>query len=68
MSTAKGYLPLLLERLSRDQARIAGVVQHLADLAEALEAAPDWPVIAELIDFLDYYADKVTELIARANR
>jgi hemerythrin-like domain-containing protein len=56
---AAGYLPLLLERLSRDHARIAGVVKRLADLAEELESAPDWNGVAELIDFLDYYADKV---------
>jgi hemerythrin-like domain-containing protein len=54
-----GFLPLLLERLSRDHARIAGVVKRLADLAEELDSSPDWSSIAELIDFLDYYADKV---------
>ncbi len=59
MITATGYLPLLLERLSRDHARIAGVVRRLAELAETLEQEPDWHEIAEHIDFLDYYADKV---------
>ena len=59
MIAAPGYLPLLLERLSRDHARISGVVKRLADLADELESSPDWNGVAELIDFLDYYADKV---------
>lgn len=59
MIAAAGFLPLLLERLSRDHTRIAAVVEQLAMLADELDAAPDWAGIAELIDFLDYYADKV---------
>lgn len=59
MIAADGLPPVLLERLSRDHARIAGVVRRLADLAERLETDPAWGEIAELIDFLDYYADKV---------
>ena len=54
-----GYLPLLLERLSRDHARIAGVVKQLEMLADDLDTAPDWDGISELLDFLEYYADKV---------
>ena len=59
IATSTGFLPVLLERLSRDHARIAGVVKRLADLAEDLDAETDWAGIAELIGFLDYYADKV---------
>ena len=59
MIAAGGYLPLLLERLSRDHARIAGVLKRLADLADTLEADPDWDALSEDIEFLDYYADKV---------
>jgi hemerythrin-like domain-containing protein len=54
-----GYLPLLLERLSRDHARIVGVVRQLEVLADDLDMAPDWDGIYELLEFLEYYADKV---------
>ena len=59
MIAAGGYLPLLLERLSRDHARIAGVLKRLAGLADVLESNPDWDAMSEYIAFLDYYADKV---------
>lgn len=59
MIAADGYLPLLLERLSRDHARIAGVLKRLADLADRLETDPDWDTLSEHVSFLDYYADKV---------
>ncbi len=59
MIAAGGYLPILLERLSRDHARLAGVVARLSDLADGLERSPDWESISEYLDFLDYYADKV---------
>lgn len=59
MIAADGFPPLLLERLSRDHARIAGVVRQLADLVDEPDDEPDWSGIAEYVDFLDYYADKV---------
>jgi len=59
IAASGGVLPLLLERLSRDHARIASVVRQLALLADDLDAAPDWAGIAECLAFLDYYADKV---------
>ncbi len=60
MIAANGaYLPLLLERLSRDHARIAGVIKQLEFLADDLDTTPDWDGISELLDFLEYYADKV---------
>ena len=54
-----GLLPVLLERLSRDHARIAGVIQQLSELAEDPAGQPDWDRLDELIGFLDYYADSV---------
>lgn len=54
-----GYLPLLLERLSRDHARIAGTVKRLAEIEDSLDESSDWSEIADLIGFLDYYADTV---------
>ena len=54
-----GLLPVLLERLSRDHARIAGVIRHLSELAEDPTGQPDWDRLDELIGFLDYYADSV---------
>ncbi len=54
-----GLLSVLLERLSRDHARIAGVVQQLSELADATSGEPDWEGLDELIGFLDYYADRV---------
>ena len=59
MIAADGLLPVLLERLSRDHARIAGVIKRLADLVDDLDDNPDWSEISAHIDFLDYYADKV---------
>ena len=57
--TGPGLLPVLLERLGRDHARIAGVVQQLAELADGTGDEPDWDRLDELIGFLDYYADRV---------
>jgi hemerythrin-like domain-containing protein len=54
-----GLLPVLLERLSRDHARIAGVVQQLSGLADSATEVPDWEGLDELVGFLDYYADRV---------
>ena len=58
MATA---LPDLLERLGRDHGRIAQVVREFARETDSLvtTAGPDWLRLAELIDFLRYYADKV---------
>lgn len=57
--SAAGFLPVLLERLSRDHARIAGVTRQLEVLADDLEQGADWDAFSELIGFLDYYADAV---------
>jgi len=57
-----GFMPVLLERLSRDHARIAGVIRELAQRADEMMDAvtdPDWRRLGELIGFLDYYADRV---------
>lgn len=54
-----GLPPMLIERLGGDHARIAGVVRKLETLADTLDAEPDWAQIADLIGFLDYFADQV---------
>lgn len=55
--TTAGLPPVLIERLVRDHARITGVVAQLSDTLAADET--DWQRIGELIEFLDYYADRV---------
>ncbi len=54
-----GPPPVLIERLSRDHARIAGVVRQISECSDPLSEAPDWVRLGELIGFLDYYADRV---------
>jgi len=54
-----GYPPILIERLGRDHAKIAGVVRELEELADTLAAEPDWQEIDGLIGFLAYFADRV---------
>jgi len=54
-----GLPPILIERLGGDHAKIAGVVRELEALADTLEAQPDWSQLADLLSFLDYFADRV---------
>lgn len=56
---SSGPPPVLLERLSRDHARIASVVRQLLECADTLSEEPDWIRMGELIGFLDYYADRI---------
>jgi hemerythrin-like domain-containing protein len=53
-----GLRPVLIERLGRDHARIAGVVREVADLVDAI-GQPDWQRLEELLEFLHYFADRV---------
>ena len=55
--TTAGPQPVLIERLVRDHARITGVITQLSDALAADDA--DWQRIGELIEFLEYYADRV---------
>jgi hemerythrin-like domain-containing protein len=57
--TGTGLKPVLLERLGRDHARIAGVVRELSESADDIGGEPDWDRLQELLGFLDYYADRV---------
>ena len=50
--------PVLIERLGRDHARIAGIVRELGDVVDAL-GEPDWQRLEELLHFLRYFADRV---------
>ncbi|HEY5644491.1 MAG TPA: hemerythrin domain-containing protein [Pseudomonadales bacterium] len=54
-----GLPPVLIERLGADHARIAGVVRELESLADTLDDEPDWEQIAALLEFLDYFADRI---------
>lgn len=51
--------PVLIERLGRDHARIAGVVGEFSKLCDVVDGDPDWQRLSELIEFLDYYADRI---------
>jgi hemerythrin-like domain-containing protein len=57
--TANILPPVLIERLGKDHARIAAVVRELAELTETLGEVLDWQRLSELVEFLDYYADRV---------
>ncbi|MGE0620976.1 MAG: hemerythrin domain-containing protein [Pseudomonadales bacterium] len=54
-----GLPPILIERLGGDHAKIAGVVRALEALVDTLEAQPDWAQLADLLSFLEYFADRV---------
>jgi hemerythrin-like domain-containing protein len=51
--------PVLIERLSRDHARIAVVVRQFGELCDPVTAELDWQQLRELVEFLDHYADHV---------
>ena len=51
--------PVLIERLSRDHARIAAAVTEFGQLADTVTAELDWQRLSELCGFLDYYADRI---------
>jgi len=57
--TGQSLPPVLIERLGNDHARIAVVVREFSELSEALDPELDWQRLAELVEFLDYYADRV---------
>lgn len=57
--TANTLPPVLIERLGKDHARIDGVVQEFAELTEVVSDALDWQRLGELVEFLDYFADRV---------
>ena len=51
--------PVLIERLGRDHARIAEVVNEFSELAATVEPEPNWTRLLELVEFLDYFADRI---------
>lgn len=51
--------PVLIERLGRDHARIAGVMREFGELCDVVDGDPDWQRLGELIEFLDYYGDRI---------
>lgn len=51
--------PALIERLDRDHVRIAAVIQQFGELCDPFAAELDWQRIGELMEFLDYYADRI---------
>ena len=51
--------PALLERLGEDHARIAAVIRELGELIDPLSSELDWQRLSELMEFLDYFADRV---------
>jgi hemerythrin-like domain-containing protein len=50
---------VLIERLGGDHAKISGVVRELEALTDTLAAEPDWAQLADLLEFLEYFADRV---------
>jgi len=56
---ATGLPPILIERLGRDHAKIAEVVRALEALTDTLASEPDWGQLADLLEFLEYFADRV---------
>ena len=50
---------MLIERLGKDHARIAGVVREFAAVAESADDPAGWQRLSELVEFLDYYADRI---------
>ena len=56
---SQGLPPVLIERLGEDHARIAGIVAQLKALLDDLTPELDWRSFSELLEFLEYYADRV---------
>jgi hemerythrin-like domain-containing protein len=51
--------PILIERLGRDHARIAEVVDEFSELAATVQQELDWARLLELVEFLGYFADRI---------